>query len=255
MIPKKIHYCWFGKNPKPELAIKCINSWKNYCPDYELIEWNENNFDIQSNQYVREAYQAKKYAFVSDYVRLYALYNHGGIYMDTDVELLKNLDNFLQFKAVSGFENDTQILTGLMACQKNFSLFHHFLSYYDYAKFINDDGSFNLTTNVITITNMMLDYEFIPNGQFQIVKDFALFPRNIFCPDHKLLNNKQYMKDTVSIHFFAGSWKSEKTKKREASSWWKVVSFLGPKLSKLLTCIFGDRWVKFKRSLINWFDK
>ena len=98
-IPKIIHYCWFGKGPKPELVLKCIASWEKYLPDYEIKEWNENNFDINSNIYCKEAYERKKYAFVSDYVRLYAVYNEGGIYFDTDLEVIKNMDVFLNNKA------------------------------------------------------------------------------------------------------------------------------------------------------------
>lgn len=99
MIPKKIHYCWFGRNPLPELARRCIESWKKYCPDYEIIEWNEDNYDINKIPYVKEAYQAKKWAFVTDYVRLDVVNKFGGIYLDTDVELLKSLDSLLKYKA------------------------------------------------------------------------------------------------------------------------------------------------------------
>ena len=96
MIPKKIHYCWFGRNPKPKLAQKCMQSWHKYCNDYEIVEWNEDSFDLEAAPlYVKQAYEAKKWAFVTDYVRLYALYYHGGIYMDTDVEVLKSFDPFL----------------------------------------------------------------------------------------------------------------------------------------------------------------
>ena len=111
MIPKKIHYCWFGRGPMPELALKCLNSWKVNLPDYELIVWNEDSFDITTNQYVKEAYESRKFAFVTDYVRLYALYHYGGIYMDTDVEVLKPLDNFLNHKAFTGCEDDMMCVT------------------------------------------------------------------------------------------------------------------------------------------------
>lgn len=117
MIPKKIHYCWFGGNPLPPLAVKCIESWKKYCPDYEIKEWNESNFDLNCNEYVREAYEAKKWAFITDVVRLYAMVTEGGIYMDTDVEVLRPLDDLLVYEAVSGFETKTRIPTGLMACR------------------------------------------------------------------------------------------------------------------------------------------
>ena len=106
MIPKVIHYCWFGGNPLPELAQKCIASWKKYCPDYEIKEWNESNFDLNCCDYVREAYEAKKWAFVSDVARLYAMVHEGGIYMDTDVEVIAPLDSLLQYHAVSGFETE-----------------------------------------------------------------------------------------------------------------------------------------------------
>ena len=112
MIPKKIHYCWFGGNPLPPLAVKCIESWKKYLPDYEIKEWNESNFDLNYNDYVREAYEAKKWAFITDVVRLYAMVTEGGIYMDTDVEVLKPLDELLQYDAVSGFESSSRIPTG-----------------------------------------------------------------------------------------------------------------------------------------------
>ena len=114
MIPKIIHYCWFGRNPKPELAVKCIKSWKKRCPDYEIIEWNEDNFDISSCPlYVRQAYEAKKWAFVSDYVRLKVVYDEGGVYLDTDVELKKGLDALLAYDAYFGFEDGTHVNTGL----------------------------------------------------------------------------------------------------------------------------------------------
>ena len=118
MIPKKIHYCWFGRGEKPELALKCIESWKKYLPDYELKEWNEDIFDISRNQYVREAYENRKFAFVTDYVRLYAIYTEGGIYMDTDVEVVGRFDKFLHHHAFSGFETDGNVPTGMMAAEK-----------------------------------------------------------------------------------------------------------------------------------------
>lgn len=118
MIPKKIHYCWFGGNPYPEDFLKYLESWKKYCPNYEIIEWNEKTFDINLNKYVKEAYECKKWAFVTDYVRLWAIYNYGGIYMDTDVEVLRPLDSFLECQAFSGFERENAVPTGIMAGEK-----------------------------------------------------------------------------------------------------------------------------------------
>ncbi len=120
MIPKIIHYCWFGRNPKPKLAEKCIASWKKHCPDYEIIEWNEDNFDISQNGYFQYCLNNKKYAFLSDLARLYVVRDHGGIYFDTDVELLKSPDELLSYEAFYGFEDDKYIATGLgFGAEKN----------------------------------------------------------------------------------------------------------------------------------------
>ena len=113
MIPKKIHYCWIGGNPLPELAIKCIESWKKYCPDYEIIEWNEKNYDFRKNQFMREAYDEKKWGFVPDYARLDIIYEHGGIYLDTDVEIIKPLDSLLKEQGFAGMEQPGIVALGL----------------------------------------------------------------------------------------------------------------------------------------------
>lgn len=212
-IPKTIHYCWFGRNKLPKLARKCIKSWKKYLPDYEIIEWNEDNFDINCNKYVKEAYEAKKYAFVSDYVRLYAMYHYGGIYMDTDVEVIKSLDEFLIHDAFSGFETEKDIPTGIMACKKGYQLFKEFLDYYENKSFINKDGSLDLTTNVVIMTNICNKYGFIPNNSLQTVKGFTLYPKTYFCPLN--YNNKEsnFSENTHTIHHFAGSWISQEDKK------------------------------------------
>ena len=130
MIPKVIHYCWFGRGKMPEMALKCIESWKKYLPEYKIKEWNEDNFDLDMYPYVREAYDNRKFAFVTDVVRLYALYNEGGIYMDTDVEVLKSLDPFLHHNAFSGFEDDKNIPTGIMASEKGGRWAKENLDYY-----------------------------------------------------------------------------------------------------------------------------
>ena len=208
MIPKKIHYCWFGKNPLPELAKNCINSWKKNLPDYEIIEWNEDNFDINSCTYIKEAYQVKKYAFVSDYVRLYVLVNYGGIYMDTDVEVIKSIDQFLEYKAFSGFETKNFIPTGIMACEKNFELFNEFLDDYKNCHFIKPDGTFETISNVVKMTNTCKKYGLILNDKYQIIRDFALFPSEYFCPKRKKEKWKEHLitENTYTIHHFAGSW-------------------------------------------------
>ena len=192
----------------------------------------------------------KKYAFVSDFVRLYALYHQGGIYMDTDVMLLKKLDDYLKHQAFSGFEDKSKISTGIMGAEKGNELMGRLLDYYDTAQFFKSDGRPDLTTNVETITSMLLPLGLVPNGEFQIVSGMALYPQNIFCPDHKRLQDSRYMADAVTIHYFAGSWKSEKTRKRENSFVWRVLAKPATWSSRVLRFFFGNRWIAVKDKIL-----
>lgn len=206
MIPKKIHYCWFGRGKMPELALKCIASWKKYLPEYEIKEWNEDNFDLDLYPYAREAYDNRKFAFVTDVVRLYALYHEGGIYMDTDVEVLKPLDEFLHLPAFSGFESLTHIPTGLMACQAGHPLFKVLLDDYIDLHFVKKDGEFDTVPNIVRITNICVKYGLKLDNQLQTIADFTLFPKDYFCPK-SYDDGKIYLTDnTCAIHHFAGSW-------------------------------------------------
>ncbi|GLG91695.1 glycosyltransferase family 32 protein [Sellimonas catena] len=214
MIPKIIHYCWFGKGKMPELANKCIESWKKKCPDYEIIEWNEENFDINCCPYVKEAYESKKFAFVTDYVRLYAMYTQGGIYMDTDVEVKKNLDIFLENEAFSGFESKTKIQTGIMAAQKELPLFKELLDYYKDRHFIDENGQQDTTTNVVTITKILSSKGFIPNGKYQVVAGVTLYPQDYFCPLDDATGIMHDSDNTAAIHWFNKSWVPKKYKLR-----------------------------------------
>jgi len=205
MIPKKIHYCWFGRHPLTEKALCCIESWRKYCPDYEIIQWNEDNFDIDLNNYVREAYEAKKWAFVSDVARLYVLVKYGGIYMDTDVEVIRPLDKLLQYEAVSGFEGMNRVSTGLMASKAGQGLFVELLDDYKDRHFRIKQG-FDLTTNVTRITMICKKYGLVLNNTRQIIDGFLLLPTDYLCPKNLDTGEIVLTSNTLCIHHFDGSW-------------------------------------------------
>lgn len=251
-IPQIIHYCWFGGKPKPELAQRCIKSWKKFCPDYEIMEWNESNFDISAAPlYVRQAHEAGRWAFVTDYVRLKAMTEMGGIYMDTDVEVIKPLDPYLKHKAFAGFENNEAVQTGLLACEKDFPLFREFMTYYDTASFYLPDGSQDITTNVKVLTDLCLKYGLVPDGTYQVVQDFAIYPKEVFCPVEYETSKLHKTRKTVVIHWFAASWHTEEElrwlreeklrQKREKQSQLRVA--IGQKL-------FGEKGYEKLKSII-----
>lgn len=206
-IPKIIHYCWFGRGEMPDQAKKCIDSWHKYLPEYEYRLWNEDSFDVSSNRFVKEAYHNKKYAFVTDYVRLYALFHYGGIYMDTDVEVLKPLDAFLVYPAFSGFEVEDSIPTGIMGAEKGSTWAKKELEYYTDLSFIMPNGALNMKPNVQIITGHALACGFIPNNEFQIINsEIAIFPKDYFCPKSYIDGAIHMTENTHTIHHFAGSW-------------------------------------------------
>lgn len=237
MIPKKIHYCWFGRGKMPELALKCIESWKKYLPDYELKEWNEDNFNMDLYPYVREAYEKRKFAFVTDVVRLFALYTEGGIYMDTDVEVLRNLDCFLVHTAFSGFEDDENISTGIMASERGGKWVKENLSYYNNRHFIKQDGSLDITTNVVTITNYMIPLGLQRNNTYQ---DFpgliTLYPKDYFCPKSHVDEKLYLTKNSYTIHHFSGSWVPKYRRVIRSL----VLKIGGIRLKKVMKNVFGE---------------
>jgi len=210
MIPEKIHYVWLGGKPLTELGQECLKSWKKFCPYYEIIRWDESNFNIEQNLYCKQAYEAKKYAFVSDYIRLYVMVNYGGIYMDTDVEVLKPLDNFLHHKAFSGFESPSGIPTGIMACEKDFPLFKELLEDYEHRDFIKESGEYNTVTNVVYITDKCLEKGLQLNNTLQEVDGFILYPKDYFCPKDPCTRQVILTNHSVCIHHFEGSWLTKK---------------------------------------------
>lgn len=174
-IPSIIHYCWFGGGEKPEIVQKCIDSWKRNLPEYEIIEWNENNFDIECNLYVKEAYDAKKFAFVSDYVRVYVLYKFGGIYLDTDVEVFKPFDNMLHHDSFWGFEQENYIATSTIGAMKGNKLIKTFLDSYEGKEFIKEDGNHDELTNVAIVTNILKNAGLKLNGEYQEISGMGPF--------------------------------------------------------------------------------
>lgn len=214
-IPKVIHYCWFGENPLPKSAEKCIKSWKKYCPDYEIIQWNESNFDFSENRYAKEAYEQKKWAFVSDYARLKIIYEHGGIYLDTDVELLKSLNPLLKHDGYMGFQDRLEVASGLGfgAC-KHHPLIGRLLQDYDNIPFVLENNRLDTTAcptrNTRTLKQLGLgnDYKTIQN-----MDGFYIYPPEYFCPYNYLTGFKRKTKNTYSIHHFDASWQTEQQKK------------------------------------------
>lgn len=207
MIPKKIHYCWFGRGEMPELALKCIASWHKYMPEYEYKLWNEDSFDVETVPYVKEAYEARKFAFVTDYVRLYALYSEGGIYMDTDVEILKPLDDLLHLSAFTGYEGSKTMppVTGLMASEANGIWVKEQLDSYKGAHFVKEDGTLDLTTNTIRISGIMKSNGFIQDGKYQVYKDLHVFPTDYFCP-RQTTGEFLLTENTYCDHHFMRTW-------------------------------------------------
>ena len=212
MIPKKIHYVRIWDKEMPDLAKKCIASWKKYLPDYELCSWNEKNFDINCNKYVKQAYEAKKFAFVWDYIRIWAMYNYWWISMDTDVEVLKNLDKFLDTMGFSWFEDKDLIPTWIMASEKGNKFIWEILDWYQDKEFDPN----NMISNVLIITGIAKEkywFKWWKWDKLVKLKDdiYEFYPKNYFCPIHPLdlhPNYEKFVKDEncYTIHWFNWSW-------------------------------------------------
>ena len=208
---KKIHYCWFGGNPLSDIIQKCIASWKKECPDYEIIEWNETNFDVRCCQYIEEAYNNKKWAFVSDYARFKILYENGGIYVDTDVELIKGISNLPQ--SFVGFESNKLVNSGLIrGAEIGDTICRRMIESYHSDRFVLDDGSLNTKTVCERETEILQEYGLKLNGELQSVAETTVFPTEYFCPKDFLTEELNITEKTYSIHHYDASWYSEEDK-------------------------------------------
>ena len=221
-IPKVIHYCWFGGNPLPELAHKCIASWRKYLPDYEIKEWNEQNFDVYQAPYVAEAYRLKKYAHVSDFARFWILYHYGGIYFDTDVEVIRPLDDILARGSFAGFEcpegtsldnPNGDINPGLgIAAYKNHPYFQQMVNYYSHHHYVGWNGK--NTGNITAQATMFLDYSHkeVLEGGIVSVSNLFIYPIEYFCPLNYYTGEMNMTENTRTIHHYMASWVKKKNR-------------------------------------------
>lgn len=244
-IPKIIHYCWFGGNPFSDLEKKCIASWKEKMPDYEIVEWNETNFDVQYCNYVKEAYEAKKWAFVSDYARFKILYENGGIYLDTDVELLEPLTDIINRGNYMGCENYTKdemkVNPGLgCATAAGNPFYKEMLDDYEQSSFLSGDGTANLYTVVERTTKLLTKYGLENSTDIQTINDITIYPAEYFSPKGGVGGEIRITDNTYSIHHYKASWVDKKSIKRG-----KIYGFIkrifGENFANKMRRVFGRK--------------
>lgn len=215
LIPKKIHYCWFGNNPIPDKYKKWMESWHKYCSDYEIIEWNESNYDVTKNPYMKRAYENRKWGFVPDYARLDIIYNYGGIYLDTDVELIANFDDLLYQKGFMGFEKNKYINLGLgFGGVQGLKILKDMMEVYNEISFVNDDNSLNLKASPSYSTDVLRGKGLKLNGEYQIVEDLTIFPEKTFSGKSISTRRIRLTDYSKSIHHYDGSWVSKEEKEQ-----------------------------------------
>ena len=252
MIPKIIHYCWFGGKPLPEMAIKCIESWKKYFPDYEIKRWDESNFDVNIIPYTQQAYEAKKYAFVSDYARFWILYKYGGIYFDTDVEVIKSMDDIIASGPFMGCENPSVdgeepaklgIAPGLgLAAYPKMPFYKEVLDYYENNNFIKETGNFDPLETVVKITTELLIKKGLKNtSDIQHIDSIYIYPNDVFCPMDYNTNKINITLNTRSIHYYSQSWLSR----------WQILKV---KIIRLLGKKYTQKIVLLKKAIYRLFN-
>lgn len=238
MIPHKIHYCWFGYNKKPRLIERCISSWKAFLPDWEIVEWNESNYDVNKNAYISEAYRQGKWAFVVDYARFDILNDQGGIFLDTDVELLRPIpEAFLDYEAFTGFESDETVNPGLIyASIPNQAMLKEIVSVYEKKEFGNKIGG-RIENIVDVVTGVLKKQGLQGNNTFQIIDGVAVFPKEYFCCFNHEIQAFETTEQTVSVHHYYASW----------SPWYRRFYF---RCIKVAAAILGkERYLKYKRRI------
>lgn len=216
MVPKIIHYCWFGGKSLPDEAKEYIESWKKYCPDTEIVEWNESNFDINCCQYVKEAFDAKKWAFVSDYARFYVLYKYGGMYFDTDVEMIKPIDDIVSNGAFMGIEAGRKVFVapGLgIGAEAGNEIFREILDYYENQTFYLKDGTINKTTVVLRVSEILRKHGYKASGEKEKVGNITIYPSDFFCPMNYHNGKTIITQNTRTIHHYAETWHNPAEKK------------------------------------------
>ena len=211
MIPKIIHYCWFGRSEKPRLAEKCIASWKKFCPDFEIIEWNEENFNIEDYPYAKYCFENKKWAFLSDFVRLIVVYEYGGVYFDTDVEVIKSFHELLHYDAFYGFENENNIATGLgFGAISKHKTVGAMIQKYNELK-ADEEGKYPLVVCPALNTEALIPMGLKLNGKLQNVEGAVILPIDYLNPYDDPTGRLNKSKNTVSVHWYSKSWMDKKT--------------------------------------------
>lgn len=224
MIPKVIHYCWFGGAPKPKSMLRCIRSWEKYCPDFEIREWTEKDFDVTQNEYARQAYEEKAWGFVTDYVRLWILYHHGGIYMDTDVQVIRDLTPLLEHKVYVGFERDEFVNLGHgFGAEKGHPFIKAHMEMYDTLRFRNEDGTLNKLPIPHYTTRCLREYGLQTDcGTVQQLQDIVVYPKEYFSPKSFLTGELTVTPNTYSIHQFDASWFDDRQQEEKRTRWKKA---------------------------------
>lgn len=241
-MPKKIHYCWFGKNPLPKSVLKCIESWKRCCPDYEIIQWNETNFDVNAIRYTKEAYAKKQWAFVSDYARVKVIYENGGIYLDTDVELIKSLDSLLEYEGFMGFQNSSTVATGLgFGAVAGHPVICSLLDDYLEIPFLKEDGTMDLTPCPDRNTKCLERLGVRTDGTRQEIQGIQIFPAEYFSPMDWRTGKIRKTANTYSIHHYQASWLS-----KEELRWMKIQQLIGTPAYNKLRCgiVKLQKWIR-----------